>query len=430
MGLSRWWAGVLAVALAGLNLSAQTSSQDDDAALRRAGDILHIALPALAGGSAALKRDWAGLRQFTYSFGAMAGTVEILKRAYGKNRPDLGDSRSYPSGHTAFAFSGASFLWRRYGPKYGVPAVAAAGFVGVTRIKGKKHFADDVVAGAGIALIYNWLLVKPPGGAVRVKPAAVTGGGYGLTMEVDAGRRPDPDEPKPDPERERAFRIGFEFGAMDSRRLYWAAPPGGGTFLSVAPYELAVTPTARFEGDWRFHGPHEFNFVLAPFEARDYGGFPEEAFYFGGTEFSAGVRTEGRYRFNELLFRYRYRLVDTRRIDFRAGGSLAVRETLAGVVQEATEKRAHVSETEVTPLAHARLGIRLTKYFGLVGEIDGMFRSERQWSGGGLAAVEVRPAAQWDLLFGYRMLSRKHASDELFNHITFDYFGFGVGYSF
>ncbi len=430
MAFSRWWAGALLLALAGPNLSAQTTAQDDDAALRRAGDILHIALPVLAGGSAALKRDWTGLRQFTFSFGATAGTVEILKQAFNKNRPDLENNRSFPSGHTAFSFSGASFIWRRYGARFGVPAVAAAGFTAFTRIKGRKHFGDDVVAGAGIALIYNWLLVKPPGRNVRVKPAAVAGGGYGLTMEIDAARRADQDKPRPNPERPLNFRIGFEFGVMDSRRLYWAAPPETGAFLSVAPFERAVTPTARFEGSWWFHGAHEFDFVLAPFEARDYGGFPDEQFHFGGTDFAAGVQTEGRYRFNELLFRYRYRLVRTKRLDFRAGGSLAVRETLAAVVQQATGSSARVSETEVTPLGHARLGIHLTRWLGLVGEVDGIYRSERQWSGGGLAALEVLPAAPWDLLFGYRMLTRKHASDELFNHITFDYFGFGVGYRF
>ncbi len=426
----RRWAWILAAALLAPPAGAQTpGGGDDDAALRRAGDIVHLALPALAAGSAAWKRDWTGLREFGFSFGATAGTVGILKRVYGKSRPDLENNRSFPSGHTAFAFSGASFIWRRYGARFGVPAVAAAGFVGFTRIKGKKHFGDDVVAGAGIALIYNWLLVKPPDGRVKIKPSA-TAGGYGLTMEIDASRRTNAAIPKPDPERPLNFRIGFEFGVMDSRRLYWAAPPGRGTFLSVAPYELAVTPTARFEGSWRFHGPHEFNFVLAPFEARDYGGFPESQFRFGGADFAAGVETEGRYRFNELLFRYRRQLIQTRRIDFRAGASLAVRETMASVVQEASGTSARVSETEVTPLGHARLGVRLTRRFGLVGEIDGIYRSGRQWSGGGLAALEVRPAAKWDLLFGYRLLTRKHASDELFNHITFDYFGFGVGYSF
>lgn len=411
-------------------LPAQAPAKDDDAALRRAGDIVHIALPAIAGGAAALQKDWGGLRQFAFSFGATVGTVEILKQTFNKNRPDLENNRSFPSGHTAFSFSGASFIWRRYGARFGIPAVAAAGFVGFTRIKGKKHFGDDVVAGAGIALIYNWLLVKPPDGKVRIKPSTLAGGGYGLTMEIDTARDGAAQRSAPDLERERPFRISFEFGVMDSRRLYMSAPPGAGTFLSVAPYERAVTPTARFEGSWRFRGPHEFVFVLAPFEARDFGGFPEQEFRFGDTVFAAGTQTEGRFRFNELLFRYRYRLVNTRRFDFRAGGGLAVRETLGAVAQEATNSFAQAAATEVTPLAHVRVQVTFTRHIGALAEIDGVYRSGKQWSAGGMAGLRLSTGEKWDFLFGYRLLTRKHEADKLFNHITFDYFGFGVGYAF
>ena len=171
---------VVAFLLLGTPAAAQLPElEDDSSALKRAGDILHVALPVTAGLSATFLKDWEGLVQFGLSMGAASGTVFGFKEVVEKSRPDNKDARSFPSGHTQMSFSGAAFIYRRYGPKFGIPALATAGFVGFSRIRGQKHFADDVLAGASIALVYNFWLVKPRTDAVQITPV-VSAGTYGV----------------------------------------------------------------------------------------------------------------------------------------------------------------------------------------------------------------------------------------------------------
>jgi hypothetical protein len=83
------------------------------------------------------------------------GTVYLLKKITDKTRPD-GTSLSFPSGHTAEAFAGATLLCIEYGENYEwVPyaAYTVASGVGIMRILNNKHYASDVLFGAGIGII-------------------------------------------------------------------------------------------------------------------------------------------------------------------------------------------------------------------------------------------------------------------------------------
>ena len=157
--------------------------EQESSALKRAGDILHVALPVTAGLSAAFLKDWEGLVQFGFSMGAASGTVFGIKEVVEKSRPDNANARSFPSGHTQMSFSGAAFIHRRYGPKFGIPALVTAGFVGFSRIRGQKHFADDVLAGASIALVYNFWMVDRRTDSFQIAPVAGAGS-FGLQGRV------------------------------------------------------------------------------------------------------------------------------------------------------------------------------------------------------------------------------------------------------
>lgn len=122
-------------------------------------DVLLIALPATALTGVLLNHDWEGLKQ-----GALAGITElaavfILKYAVKERRPDGSNKHSFPSGHTAMGFATATFLQRRYGWKFGVPAYVVASYIGWGRIYARKHHWWDVAAGAvigaGASLIFT-----------------------------------------------------------------------------------------------------------------------------------------------------------------------------------------------------------------------------------------------------------------------------------
>jgi len=81
---------------------------------------------------------------------AINGLITVgLKGAVNRTRPD-GSAYSYPSGHTSTAFTIAGVLYHDLGPVLGVPAFAAASYVGFSRLQENKHYLSDIIAGAVI----------------------------------------------------------------------------------------------------------------------------------------------------------------------------------------------------------------------------------------------------------------------------------------
>lgn len=86
----------------------------------------------------------------------MSQTVSKVKTLSNKLRPDGKDRRSFPSGHTATAFSAAEFVRLEYqdrSPVYGIAAYTVAAATGALRIYHNKHWFSDVVAGAGVGIL-------------------------------------------------------------------------------------------------------------------------------------------------------------------------------------------------------------------------------------------------------------------------------------
>lgn len=94
-------------------------------------------------------------------------TVFTIKKLSHQLRPDGSNYNSFPSGHTATAFTSAEFLYQEYknvSPWYGVAGYAMAATTGFLRMYNNKHWFSDVVAGAGIGIasvkITYWLYPK------------------------------------------------------------------------------------------------------------------------------------------------------------------------------------------------------------------------------------------------------------------------------
>lgn len=80
--------------------------------------------------------------------------TQALKYGFNETRPN-GGSHSFPSGHTSAAFTGAEFIRKEYGWRWGLPAYAIAGFVGWSRVESREHYMRDVLAGAAIGILVN-----------------------------------------------------------------------------------------------------------------------------------------------------------------------------------------------------------------------------------------------------------------------------------
>jgi hypothetical protein len=83
------------------------------------------------------------------------GLVYILKKTLKETRPD-GTNYSFPSGHTANVFFGATILSIEYGENYKWVPYASYGVatgVGVMRMANNKHYISDVLFGAGLGML-------------------------------------------------------------------------------------------------------------------------------------------------------------------------------------------------------------------------------------------------------------------------------------
>ena len=93
---------------------------------------------------------------------SMAILVNGMKYTICELRPDNSRRNSFPSGHTATAFTGAELVRAEYGWAYGAPAYLVATCVGFMRMYNNRHWFSDVLAGAAVGItsarIGYWLL--------------------------------------------------------------------------------------------------------------------------------------------------------------------------------------------------------------------------------------------------------------------------------
>ena len=102
--------------------------------------------------------------------------TQVVKVAVDRPRPD-GSRYSFPSGHTSSAFATAAVLERHYGWKAGLPAYAAAAYVGGSRLSENKHYLSDVIVGAAIGVVCGRATSIGSGRArMAVSPIAAPGG--------------------------------------------------------------------------------------------------------------------------------------------------------------------------------------------------------------------------------------------------------------
>ena len=132
--------------------------------VKTAGDFGQLLLPATAFSLTFARHDRQGRKMFYKSYFSSLALGYALKYSIDDNRPDGSKSEtSFISAHTVSAFSGAAFLQRRYGWKWGAPAYAAASFVGWSRVHSRAHDWDDVYRGAAIGIAGAYFFAKPIG---------------------------------------------------------------------------------------------------------------------------------------------------------------------------------------------------------------------------------------------------------------------------
>jgi membrane-associated phospholipid phosphatase len=104
------------------------------------------------------RSDWPRLLTSSLmSYAWMAAFVNGIKYTAKEMRPDGSTANSWPSGHTATSFVGATILHKEYGltrsPWYSVAGYGVATATGIMRILNNRHWISDVLSGAGIGIL-------------------------------------------------------------------------------------------------------------------------------------------------------------------------------------------------------------------------------------------------------------------------------------
>lgn len=97
-------------------------------------------------------------RTIIYATSQLISAAMVLptKQLVGEERPDGSSKTSFPSGHTATAFSSAHFMFREYNETnfwLGISGYPTAAMTGIYRIFNDKHWVGDVMTGAGIGIL-------------------------------------------------------------------------------------------------------------------------------------------------------------------------------------------------------------------------------------------------------------------------------------
>ncbi|HXD72789.1 MAG TPA: phosphatase PAP2 family protein [Vicinamibacterales bacterium] len=110
--------------------------------------------------------------------------VEPLKYSTQRLRPDGSNHLSFPSGHSAVTFAGATVLERHLGWKKAALAYAIAAYVASSRMHDNVHYLSDVVFGAALGTIAGRTVTEHGRETWSFTPAPVPGGAAILITKV------------------------------------------------------------------------------------------------------------------------------------------------------------------------------------------------------------------------------------------------------
>ncbi len=246
--------------------------------------MLQILIPATGFFAAWMYDDFEGAKQLTYSTLSTQLIVHGAKQAVGRSRPNESSWNSFPSGHTAAAFSGATFLQSRYGAKWGIPAYLGATFVGASRIHGNRHYAGDVVAGASTAFMMNQFFTSPyrkDGIYINAQPTA-DGFALGVTVTDEVLKHSNKHSSQPLNKLKHRLELGVGVNLADS-----SAQAGASEYLSKDELIDEYQPFSYINYQYQLGGGDSYELEFLPTETRRRGTVAND-FTIDGVPYKAG----------------------------------------------------------------------------------------------------------------------------------------------
>ena len=394
------------------------------------GDAMQYLLPLSAYAGTAIAKDKEGAIMFTKSFVTQGVIIGVGKEVSSKFRPNGDSTKSFPSGHTGAAFSGASFLYTRYGRVYGIPAYVLAGLTGASRVNADAHHVDDVLAGMSVGLFSNWFWVSPHESRVVAYPS-VYNDKYYLNLKI----LEDPGKKKKADKRNRGkYRYSLYFGPADQRTNIVQSPNNSsGTEFNLITFSERNDPTttANVRFDAKLSERSHLGFSIEPFEARDQGQFSQPV-NFGGTSFPANNNTFSRYRLTDIRLQYSYNLLpQNNKWDFKVGGAISAQRTVVELrtSEDPPAFSGKVDDWAFLPLLNLEGTYNIKNSMALIAESNWISTSNDEHLEASLMFNYLFDR-HWDAGIGYGEYTRRTDTSELFNSVKYNVVILNVGYTF
>jgi hypothetical protein len=225
----------------------------------------------------------------------------------------------------------------------------------------------------------------------------------------------------------KRFSFELEGGPVWQTKNDVRIPGNSGTEFSfkdltgAGPYA-----SGRFTFDWDRWMRHGLRFVYAPLRV-DGSGLLNRPTSFNGTDFAAGVATEGFYKFDTYRLTYRYTFLERDKWRLRIGGTLLIRDAEI----ELTQPGVSTSDRNVgiAPLINFSGEWAFANRWTAILDFDGLA------GGPGRAldlALKVRYnlTDHWSLGAGCRTLEGGVDTDDTYNFSWFNYGFLTLGYQF
>lgn len=404
-----------------------STSYADDQDITDAGDALTIALPLSAWLGTAIAKDKEGAIMFTKSFASTMIITSVGKEIAAKYRPQGESTMSFPSGHSSSAFSGASFLYTRYGKAYGIPAYALAAFTAYSRVNANAHHIDDVMAGASVGLFNNWFFVSPHESRVVAYPS-IYNDNYYMNLSINTGKTKSSDLS----ERGK-YRYALYFGPADQRTNIVKSPnDSSGTEFNLIDFSERNDPTttATIMFSARLTDRSELMFSIEPFEARDIGQFSTPV-NFAGDTFAANTDVYSRYRLIDSRIQYQYDLLASNVWDFKVGAALSAQRTVLelSTTEDVPTSYGKVDDWVLLPLVHLEGVYHLGRSMAFTAEGSWVETSQDKHLDASLM-FNYFFDRHWDAGIGYGEYNRKTDTSDLYNEVEYNILVLNVGYTF
>jgi hypothetical protein len=152
---------ILAVAMfAALPPSAAQAAIASKNTEKAAGDAIAYSLPVAALTITFLHDDdWTGVKEYSFVAAATMGTTLLIRQFVRKTSPDGSTDRSFPSIEAAVGSPAGSYLWRRYGWQYGIPAFLLEQGASFLLDRAGKHRLVDGLAVTALSAGFSWMAV-------------------------------------------------------------------------------------------------------------------------------------------------------------------------------------------------------------------------------------------------------------------------------